>query len=278
MRAIVKRGCARGNRAWSIPLPGASTLVLSIALAAGPVHSLQAAQCPVLVEPNIPPSEQPATNIDKHKKQLLAYKNSKTYDKDIAAVMEGATRYVTERAAENRKLPAEQMKRLAIVLDIDETSLSNWANLEANNFGFIPGGTCFLEPGLPCGFSDWIDKGSATPIKPTLDFFKAARSKEVDVAVFFITGRRNSQRVVTMANLDRAGFQGWAGLATRPDDDHGSIVPFKTSEREKVTKNGYTIIANIGDQETDLVDKVGGMGDQFSECRIKLPNPFYFVD
>jgi len=278
MRAIVKRDCARADRTWSLAISRA--FALGLLVAASPMHPLQAAECPKAIEPNIPAIEQPAVNIDKHKKQLLAYKNSQAYDKDIAAVMDGATRYVKERAAENRKLPAEQMKRLAIVLDIDETSLSNWPNLEANNFGFIPGGTCFLEPGLACGFADWIDKGSAPAIKPTLDFFKTARSKEVDVAVFFITGRRNSQRVITMANLDRAGFQGWAGLATRPDDEHGSIVPFKTREREKLTKDGYTIIASIGDQETDLIDndKVDGKRDQFSECQIKLPNPFYFVD
>ena len=263
---------------WLVRRPYVAAIALCAGLATCWPYPLEAAECPKEIEPNIPVSEPPATNIDKHKKQLLAYKNSKTYDNDIAAVMEGATRYVKERAAENRKLPAEQMKRLAIVLDIDETSLSNWANLEANNFGFIPGGTCFLEPGLACGFADWIDKGSAPAIKPTLDFFKTVRSKEVNIAVFFITGRRHSQRVITMANLDRVGFQGWAGLATRPDDEHGSIVPFKTREREKVTNDGYTIIANIGDQETDLVDTVGGTGDRFSECRIKLPNPFYFVE
>src|SRR5262245_16948644 len=103
MLANVNMGCAQGGG-----VPAAcrfSLLALSTAVALG-LSQVQAADCPKVVEPNIPVSEQPAVNIDKHKKQLLAYKNSKTYDNDIAAVMEGATRYVKERAAENRKLPA----------------------------------------------------------------------------------------------------------------------------------------------------------------------------
>src|SRR5262249_2029371 len=130
------------------------------------------------------------------------------------------------------------------------------------------------ERGLACGFNDWIDKASATAIKPTLKFFNKA--KEMNVALFFITGRRKSQRLATIANLDRAGFEGWAALSTRrDDDDRDSLVPFKTEEREKVAKK-HTIIANIGDQRSDLVD-MSGERDQFSECQIKVPNPYYFI-
>ena len=64
---------------------------------------------------------------------------------------------------------------------------------------------------------------------------------------------------------------GWTKLVTRPDDDGGSIVPFKSGERAKIASAGYTIIATIGDQQSDID---GG----FAECGFKLPNPFYFVD
>src|SRR5439155_23765119 len=57
----------------------------------------------------------------------------------------------------------------------------------------------------------------------------------------------------TLWNLDSAGFQGWARLSTRPDDDHNeTIVPFKSGERKKIENEGYTIIANVGDQQSDL--------------------------
>jgi hypothetical protein len=235
---------------------------------------IQAAECPAETQPRVPPSEQPIINIDKHKKQLIAYHDG-DYISDISLVLDGARKYVDDRIAENKKLQSGQLKQLAIVLDIDETSLSNWQNLASNNFGFIPGGSCVLKPGLPCGFDEWILMGSAPAIGPTLDFFNFVRSKFV--AVFFITGRRDSQRTVTMANLDRAGFNNWAGLATRPDDENGSIVPFKSSERNKIVAKGYTIIANIGDQDSDHLEKDGSR-DGSSECFFKLPNPFYFVD
>jgi len=156
------------------------------------------------------------------------------------------------------------------VLDIDETSLSNWDNLKADDFGFIEDGPCPLQAKLACGFNEWIDKAIAPPIEPTLKFFQFVRDR--NVAVFFITGRRENQRRATLWNLDRAGFTNWAGLATRPDDQHGSIVPFKSGERDKVAEK-YTILANIGDQDSDLEDLKG----KTAECSFKLPNPYYFI-
>jgi HAD superfamily, subfamily IIIB (Acid phosphatase) len=229
---------------------------------AGPAVS-QAYDCPAVRQPNIPTSEEPAANIDKHKKQLRAYHTS-GYDYDIKLVLDDALAYVQSRA--------DKVTRPAVVLDIDETSLTNWPSVDADDFGFIGGGECPLRPTLPCGFSEWINKAQAKAIGPTLNFYNAMR--EMHVAVFFITGRRQSQRQVTIRNLRRAGFENWAGLMTRPDDDKApTIVPFKSGERGKIEAGDkpYTIIATIGDQQSDLD---GG----HAECAFKVPNPFYFID
>jgi len=157
----------------------------------------------------------------------------------------------------------------ALVLDIDETSLSNWSNLKANNFGFIADGACDRLPNGPCGFKAWILQGVAPAIMPALDLFNAAKAK--GVAVIFITGRRDRERQATLWNLDRAGYEGWAKLVTRSDDDaHATVQAFKTEERRKLAEAGYTIIATVGDQQGDLD---GG----FAECTFKVPNPFYFI-
>jgi acid phosphatase len=186
-----------------------------------------------------------------------------TYSDDISLVIADALAYV-ERRAEQVKLPA-------VVLDIDETSLTNWENIQDNNFGFIKGGPCPQQPHLACGFDDWILKASAPAIEPTRTFFNAIRAR--NIAVFFITGRRDSQRDATLLNLDHAGYQGWSKLVTRPDGDtNTSIVPFKSGERAKIQAAGYTIIANIGDQESDLAPRTPDY------CAFKLPNPFYFID
>jgi acid phosphatase len=231
------------------------------AFVAATPFAIQAAECPMPHEPRLPPSEQPVLNLDKHKKQLLAY-HAGNYIDDIAAVVADARAYVERRA--------DQVKNPAVVLDIDETSLTNWTNLEDDNFGFIPDGPCPEQPNLACGFNAWILLAHAGAIEPTRTFFNAIRAR--NVSVFFITGRRTSQRDATLINLDHAGYQGFARLVTRPDDDHASsLVPFKSGERAKIEQAGYTIIANIGDQDSDLA---GG----HSECGFKLPNPFYFID
>jgi hypothetical protein len=227
---------------------------------------VSAAECPAPREPSIPlvdGSIAKGFNIDTYKRQLTKYHDDGKYNEDIAAVMADATRYVEGRA--------EEVRWPAVVLDIDETSLSNWENLKADDFGFIEGGPCSLQAKMACGFNEWIDKAIAPAIGPTLSFFKAVRAK--NVAVFLITGRRDKERRATLWNLDRAGFQGWARLATRPDDQHGSIVPFKSGERDKIVAEGFTILANIGDQDSDLKD----LKDKSAECPFKLPNPFYFI-
>jgi acid phosphatase len=242
--------------------PTLGAVVLGAALVAlGPaVKALADADCPAAREPRLPPIEEPAVNIDKHKKQLRAYQAG-NYNDDIKLVFEDALAYVTSQL--------DKTKRPAIVLDIDETSLSNWPDIDADDFGFIKSGGCLLKSTFPCGFEAWIEKGRAPRIDPTLVFFNVVRAKHV--AVFFVTGRIDSQRAVTIRNLRRAGFKDWTGLRTRPDDDKDkSIVPFKSRERTRIEKDGYTIIASIGDQQSDLE---GG----HAECTFKLPNPYYFI-
>lgn len=252
----------RNRPGWHCSRPRvtlAVTALVAALLAFGPA-AVRADDCPAPREPRIPVSEQPTLNIDKHKKQLLAYQAT-NYTDDIALVIADARAYVERRA--------DQVKMPAVVLDIDETSLSNWENIRENNFGFIKGGPCTQEPTMACGFDEWIHMALAPAIEPTRTFFNAMRAR--NISIFFITGRRNSQRDATLINLDHAGFEGWTKLVTRPNADGGSIVPFKSGERAKIAAAGYAIIATIGDQQSDID---GG----FAECGFKLPNPFYFID
>jgi acid phosphatase len=225
-----------------------------------------AADCPPLREPRLPPVAGPADpldplNIGKVKTQLNKY-HAGNYDYDVAAVLSDARIYLERRA--------KQVARPAVVLDIDETSLTNWPNLKADDYGFLSDIKCDDDGAKPCGFSNWVMLGKAAAIAPTLDFFNAAIAD--DVAVFFVTGRRESQRDITASNLERAKFKGWTSLLTRPDDDQDkSIVPFKSGQRNKIEQSGYTIIANVGDQLSDLA---GG----HAECTFKVPNPFYFIE
>ena len=61
-------------------------------------------------------------------------------------------------------------------------------------------------------------------------------------------------------------------LITRPDEDIGTIQNFKIQARKALLDEGYNIIANIGDQQSDLDG-----GYPVVDCQFKLPNPFYLI-
>ena len=200
------------------------------------------------------------TNLGTLKSELTRYHDDGAYERDIATITARAQAYIDRRAP--------QVERPAIVLDIDETSLSNWAPTVANDYGYIPEGPCDRLPRGPCGYHAWENSGQATVIAPTLALYNAARAR--GVSVFFITGRREAQRQGTEGNLRSAGYTEWAGVSMRPQDSHAAAAAYKSAERARIEAQGYTIIANIGDQQSDLD---GG----HSERTFKLPNPFYFI-
>jgi predicted secreted acid phosphatase len=200
-------------------------------------------------------------NLQQVKEQAYFYACSGAYDSDLNKVLARARGYVEMRAA--------QVAKPAIVLDIDETSLSNLPVELADDFAYIPQNIpCKRAMKDPCGFDNWVEEAWAKPIDGTLALFKAAKAHHA--AVFFITGRHENEEEVTVKNLKAAGFEGWAGLALRPMGDKRSVIAYKSSERGKIAKKGYTIIANVGDQQSDLT---GG----YAERAYKLPNPFYYI-
>lgn len=168
----------------------------------------------------------------------------------------GQTRVLYRRVRTCRRVkPDAPAGKPAIVLDIDETSLSNYQALAAT--GFVGGAGTALA----------TVTGTGTAIKPVLDLYRFARSR--DVAVFLVTGRPAAVNGPTEANLKAAGYdQGWVRIDNKPSDM--TTAAFKSGARAKIEREGYTIIANVGDQDSDLT---GG----HAERAFKLPNPFYFI-
>src|SRR3954470_17624997 len=204
---------------------------------------------------------------------LRTYHDSGDYERDLAAVGGAAKIYLDRRLAKRsstadctfrfKRVRGSRLYRRvkscpkhkgkpAIVLDIDETSLSNYAGLAAS--GFTAAG--LVAPAVG---------GTGTAIAPTLALYKDARSHRV--AVFFITGRPSAIQSQTEGNLHAVGYDGWTGISFKPG---GGTEAFKSGERAKIERQGYDIVVNMGDQESDLD---GGHADR----AFKLPNPFYFV-
>jgi acid phosphatase len=181
------------------------------------------------------------------------------YDEDFANVVASARAWLETRA------PAAT--KPAIVLDIDETSLSNWPAYRVNGWARITNGACDLQQG-PCGLRAWQALGQSKALAPTLAL--ARRARELNVAVFFITGRPPNLRDATERNLKDQGYE-WTGLILEPEGAaFASASDFKAPERRKISEQGYTILLSLGDQQSDLT---GG----YAERTFKLPNPVYYL-
>jgi acid phosphatase len=218
------------------------------------------AEPPAPPAPIIPPPVQPA-NIGDLKFDATDYYDSGAYLTDLQLAAAPAVAWITAEAP--------RVDRPAVVFDIDETALSNWEAIKANDFGRVLDGPCDRLPGGPCGWRAWDLRAQSTVIQPTMDIFTTAR--DYGAAIFFITGRDETQRAATERNLQAVGYTGYAKLIMEPPGAHYvSAADFKAPQRAQIQQQGYTIIANVGDQPSDLD---GG----FSERTYLLPDPFYRI-
>ena len=202
------------------------------------------------------PAARAYDNLWEYEQDLIKYHDT-DYPSDVQAVDRKAEAYIARRAAAGGG-------KLALVLDIDDTSLSDWNELTKDlDFGY--------NAEL---FNRWAARAEAPVIAPTLELFRQARA--AGVSVFFVSGRPDILLAATAANLHKAGYAGWSGLELKPATYHAPAgVPsktaaFKTRCRMGIEAKGYVIIANVGDQGSDLA---GGHAEQ----TFKLPNPFYKI-
>ena len=192
-------------------------------------------------------------------RRITEYVDSGRYDADVERIAAAAQTWLDERAP--------RVARPAIVLDIDETSLSNWRAYRLNGWARLLPGGCDLAQG-PCGIRTWQTLAAAPALVPTRRLVDRARA--LDVAVFFISGRSMRFQAATERNLRDQGF-GWTGVILAPEGvPFASAADFKAPARRRLVEQGYTIVVNMGDQQSDLD---GGS----AELTFKLPNPVYFL-
>jgi predicted secreted acid phosphatase len=190
-------------------------------------------------------------NLDTVKTDIVTYYQSGRYERDVADVDAHMQSYVDARLKQGAKKPA-------VVFDIDDTMLSSYAYERAYDFAYTAR-----------TWSQWERADRFPPIEPTLRL--ARRLALEHVAVFYITGRREPERAITRNELIAAGYPAPVALYLRPASDTAtSVVPYKSRTRAAIEQAGYDILANVGDQWSDLR---GGYADQL----YKLPNPMYYL-
>lgn len=192
-------------------------------------------------------------NLYPHKLELRAYVDSGRYLRDIAVVAGQAAEWLDRRAAQRKS-----GERLAVVFDLDETLFFNWPYLSRNDFGYIR-----------AEWDRWVEDANAPPIEPVREVYRKARQLGVDVIL--ITGRTERYRAATERNVRAIGCGEFVALVCKPEGASGTSAAFKTAARERFIREGWTVVANLGDQASDLS---GG----FAERTFKLPNPFYLSE
>ena len=215
--------------------------------------------------------EQGTVGISDLVSALRTYHDGGQYAADLSSVDSQAQSFMLRQAkairqTKKRKCNSKSKKKgratakcappkLALVLDIDETSLSNYAQLDTNNFS-----------NAPVALATAAVLGTSPAISPTLDLYRQARA--AGISVFAITGRPTGVQAPTQQNLSAAGYTDLQGVFFKPSSE--ATIPFKSGQRAAIEQQGYRIVANVGDQESDLT---GGHADR----SFKLPNPFYFI-
>jgi HAD superfamily, subfamily IIIB (Acid phosphatase) len=176
------------------------------------------------------------------------------YAHDLDVQADRAIAFLQQRAA--RRKPHE---KLALILDIDDTTLSTYPEMLDADFAYNP----------PV-FDRWLDSAQATAIPGTVRIYKEAQ--RLGVSIFFITGRKEAQRAATERNLHAQGFDNWKLLVMLPANNGSQTTgAFKAAARAQIAAAGYTLALNVGDQWSDL------KGKPEAEYSVKYPDPYYFI-
>ena len=195
-------------------------------------------------------AKEPA-NLEVLKIEIRTYIDSGEYDRGIAAVAAQVTAWLEMRAKQGGA-------RLTLVMDLDETLFSNLPLIRRQDFAYNP-----------ANWNAWVAEGKAPAIAPAVEIYRVARRLGIDVV--FLTGRREHRdRAGTEKNLRAIGCAEYAALILKPDESKETTGAFKLAERKRLEAEGCVIIANVGDQDSDLE---GGV----AEKAFKFPSPFYLT-
>jgi hypothetical protein len=282
-----------------------------------------------------PRTEKQVANIDVARAQIKNYYGTPGAKTGATPATDGTSDWTTplnpdsNYAREARKVVRKgdawlirhaRVRHRAIVLDVDDTTLTTWNYELFSNWDFNP-----VTNGNFVGLTNGAFTGNMFPATPGM-LHLVRRARALGYAVFFVTGRGDAQHAATIANLvndTAAGFPDITSVSfsggtvpevdanypppTPLDTGHGGFadglftkppvgsypayldqpqfcgpsihatpavscptIQYKSGTRAYIRSQGYRIVANFGDQFSDLR---GGFADR----AFKMPNPNYFL-
>lgn len=310
--------------------PAAMVVVLALVFATAGAAIGASLHLPNIITPH---SERQITNLDVLRLEIKNY-----YGTPGAATGSGATAgwtlplnlgsYYAKEAAKVAREGTQWLKAhknlwkpmKAIVLDVDDTTLTTWDYELYSNWDYLPSTNASFV-----GLTSGTFTGNVFPATPGMVAMVNWATSH-GYAVFWITGRGDSQHAATIANLvsdTAAGFSDISSVslsgATVPEVDAGYPMPtavdtghggftdglftkpsigsypayldkpefcgpyihaipaascptiqYKSGTRAYIESLGYDIVADFGDQFSDLL---GGYADN----TFKMPNPNYYL-
>jgi hypothetical protein len=270
----------RQRRSARLALAAGVAAVAALALALGGVAGSHGSVPP---PPANPTSADQIQNVDQVKSAVKAYYGDTidtrlnpidgtplhtfsptgAYANEMAGIVDDAEKYL--RKPNNGDHPSTSATK-AVLFDVDDTLLNTFSYDVYTNFVFNPTSN-----------AAFVNAAVFRAVPHMVDLEHYAESK--GYTVFFLTGRPITQHDGTVTNLTNEGYDVVDANLYLKDNSApwlSSCAPtctttqYKTLTRQHIESLGYDIVANFGDQFSDLN---GGFANQ----TFKIPNPMYFL-
>lgn len=263
------------------------TAIVAATLVGGGVAYAATAQ--PAIQTSTPNTADQVTNVDVLRQQIRNYYGDPLGTGTFAAdsnYAKEASKVASEGASWLKAKAPTGSEMKAIVLDVDDTTLTTWNYELVSNWAYNP-----------VTNATYVN-GQLFPATPGMVDMVTQAANE-GYAVFWITGRPVTQAAATLGNLGSDGIgvdagypapttlpDGHSGLFTKPpvaayppylqaacaNDPNGACttIHYKSATRAFIESQGYDIVASFGDQFSDLT---GGFADR----TFKMPNPNYYL-
>jgi hypothetical protein len=209
-------------------------------------------------------------SIDGATVKVHTFSDTSAYAHEVGRILNGAAKYLAKPKGGHHVTKAKK----AILLDVDDTSLNTYDYEIYSNFVYNP-----VTNGYFVADPSHSYQLRAVPHMVDLENYAADHG----YTVFYLTGRPAAQLPGTIDNLRSAGYvfndanvftkdpaAPWLQSCVANGKVTCNTIQYKSLTRQYIESQGYDIVANFGDQYSDLI---GGFADK----TFKIPNPMYYL-
>jgi hypothetical protein len=212
---------------------------------------------------NLPPIADTTYNVGPYMApQVEAYYTGQVIQRDRAGVALAAWRFVRDYTRERCGTAPEEVRacKAMVVFDVDETLLNSYTYSLSQDPQFT------FDPAT---WTDYVDSCGYSAIPQARDLFN--RLKKLGVRIALVSSGNRDTKAAMVSCLNARGFSGWDRYIMRGDKAPGlSGGEYKALAREGLKRDGFTIVASVGDQVSDM--SFGHLKRGFL-----MPNTMYYL-